>query len=92
MDPVRDWLSRYLQREQRVREPLRPEQRAALLPYLADDVRRLADLLNEPFDDWHRHSRTAIVAEPDRKFGTGYTSIDDPFGERARQGGGRRPV
>jgi hypothetical protein len=90
--PVRSWLSRQLQREQNFRDPLRPEQREALLPLVADDVRRLADLTGECFDQWlapHPVQRSSL--RPAGKFGTGFTSIDDPFGEAAGQRtGGRR--
>lgn len=88
---VTERLAQHLQREQRVRQPLRSEQRAALLPTVADDVARLSALTGESFDDW-------LADEPGRrsslrpvgKFGTSFRSIDDPFGERAGQRPGRR--
>src|ERR1700761_6533933 len=45
-------LERYLQRSNRERQPLSWDQRQALLPRFADDVRLLSTLLGEDFSDW----------------------------------------
>jgi hypothetical protein len=43
---------RFLQRGNRTRQPLGQEQRQALLPVFADDIRLLERLLGEDFSDW----------------------------------------
>jgi hypothetical protein len=45
-------LERFLQRDSRERQPLSWEQRQALLPTFADDIRLLEELLGEDFGDW----------------------------------------
>ena len=50
--PANRFLSRHLQREQRVREPLTLDQREALLPHFTDDVGLLERLTGESFADW----------------------------------------
>jgi hypothetical protein len=45
-------LERFLQRDNRQRQPLGWEQRQALLPVFADDVRLLEQVLKEDFGDW----------------------------------------
>lgn len=45
-------IERYLQRGRRERQPLSWEQRQALLPRFADDIRRLEQVLGEDFTDW----------------------------------------
>ncbi len=45
-------LERFLQRGRRERQPLSWQQRQALLPRFAADVRLLAELLDEDFSDW----------------------------------------
>jgi len=45
-------LERYLQRGRRERQPLSWQQRQALLPRFADDIRLLGELLGEDFTDW----------------------------------------
>ncbi len=83
--PVSDWLSRHLQREQHLRRPLQRHHREALLPRVADDVRLLEQVTGAPFDDWltgdHAQQRASLRLAG--KIGTGYQSIDDPFGDRA---------
>jgi hypothetical protein len=90
--PVSDWLSRHLQREQNLRRPLRRDQREALLPRIADDVALLQEVTGKPFDDWldggHAAQRSTLRV-PD-KIGTGYQSIDDPFGDRKAAASRRR--
>ncbi len=83
--PTADWLSRHLQREQRPRAPLRPEQRQALLPRVADDVRLLEEVTGQRFGDWldEGHAQSRAQLRPRGKIGTGFQSIDDPFGDRA---------
>ena len=45
-------FERFLQRGNRTRQPLGQEQRQALLPVFADDIRLLERLLGEDFSDW----------------------------------------
>jgi hypothetical protein len=45
-------LERFLQRDARERQPLGWDQRQALLPAFADDVRTLESVLGEDFSDW----------------------------------------
>ncbi|WP_018653881.1 sulfotransferase family protein [Actinomadura flavalba] len=47
-------LLNVLQREKRPRQPLTPEQRAALLPYFADDVTLLQEITGNDYADWLR--------------------------------------
>jgi hypothetical protein len=90
--PVSEWLSRHLQREQNLRRPLRREQREALLPLIAEDVRLLEQVTRADFGDWldgnHATQRTSLRLAG--KIGTGYQSIDDPFGDRAAERARRR--
>jgi len=83
--PVADWLSRHLQREQNLRRPLQRGQREALLPRVAADVRLLEEVTGDPFGDWldGGHAQRRPSLRPVGKIGTGYRSIDDPFGEAA---------
>ena len=86
--PTSDWLSRHLQREQNLRRPAgagaargpaaagRRRRRAAGAGHRGD-VRRLAR-------PRARRSSGRRCGSPD-KIGTGYQSIDDPFGERTGQ-------
>lgn len=78
-DDVDGWLSRHLQREQRQRVPITPEQRAVLIPRIADDVRLLEQVTGESFADWLDSGvpvRSALA--PAGRFGTGHQSIDRP--------------
>jgi hypothetical protein len=45
-------LERFLQRGARERQPLSWQQRQALLPAFADDIRRLETVLGDDFSDW----------------------------------------
>lgn len=79
--PVNRFLSRHLQREQRPRQPLTPDQREALMPRIADDVRRLEALTGARFDAWldaHRPGARAALA-PQGRIGTAHNSIDRPI-------------
>jgi hypothetical protein len=86
--PARDVMSRRLQREQRPRQPLTDEQRAQLVPLVADDVRRLEQVTGQSFGDWlelgvDRPARRPL--DPAGKIGTAHNSIDrplDPVGGR----------
>jgi hypothetical protein len=90
--PVSEWLSRHLQREQNLRRPLSPEDREALLPRVADDVRLLSQVTGTDYSDWldvgNAAQRSALRLAG--KIGTGYQSIDDPFGDRAAERARRR--
>ena len=63
---------------------MRPEQRQALLPRVADDVRLLEEVTGQSFGDWldEGHAQSRSQLRPRGKIGTGFQSIDDPFGER----------
>ena len=90
--PERPWqqaraaLSRRLQREQRPRQPLHAEQRRALLPQLAEDVRLLEEITGDSFDDWldGGWSGTRRPLQPRGKIGTAHSSIDRPLGPDLR--------
>jgi hypothetical protein len=81
--PANRFLSRHLQREQRVREPLTPDQRAALLPHFTDDVLLLERLTGESWSDWldldvgRFGDRTQL--RPAGRIGTAHQSIDRPI-------------
>jgi hypothetical protein len=81
LGPVNGVLSRHLQREQRPRQPLTPDQREALIPDIEADVRRLEALTGESFAHWvdaHRDSRRSLLV-PDGRIGTAHNSIDRPI-------------
>jgi Sulfotransferase family len=81
--PANRLLSRHLQREQRVREPLTLDQREALLPHFSDDVALLEQLTGESFADWldldvDRFGGRAQL-RPAGRIGTAHQSIDRPI-------------
>jgi Sulfotransferase domain len=83
LGPANRFLSRHLQREQRVREPLTLEQREALLPHFTDDVLLLESLTGESFSDWldldvDRFGGRAQL-RPMGRIGTAHQSIDRPI-------------
>jgi hypothetical protein len=80
----REVLSRHLQREQRPRQPLLPEQRAQLLPAVADDVRRLEEVTGASFGDWLDGARAVgrRPLQPQGRIGTAHNSIDRPLDAR----------
>jgi Sulfotransferase domain len=83
VEPANRLLSRHLQREQRVREPLTLDQRAALLPHFTDDVALLEQLTGESFADWldldvDRFGGRAQL-RPVGRIGTAHQSIDRPI-------------
>lgn len=83
LGPVNRALSRHLQREQRPRQPLTPDQREALLPDIVEDVRRLEALTGERFGHWldaHRDGRRSALV-PQGRIGTAHNSIDRPIRE-----------
>jgi hypothetical protein len=72
---------RALQREQRTRVPLTAEERRELLPSFLDDISLLERVTGESFDAW-RDLQNGLSRSPlaiDRKFGTGFSSIDRPL-------------
>jgi hypothetical protein len=73
-------LARHLQREQRPRTPLGADQRAALIPHIADDVARLEALTGESFAGWVDPNR---IQHPglahSGPIGTARVSIDRPI-------------
>ena len=72
---------RALQREQRTRLPLTIEERQQLLPSFLDDITVLERATGESFADWRdlQNGRTRSPLAIDRKFGTGFNSIDRPL-------------
>jgi Sulfotransferase domain len=81
--PTNRFLSRHLQREQRVREPLTAQQRAALIPEFTEDVHLLEWLSGESFSDWldpgvDRFGGRAPLS-PLGRIGTAHQSIDRPI-------------
>ena len=81
--PVTGFLSRHLQREQRPRQPLTPEQRAELIPQFAADIAVLERLTGESYADWldPRRPGRARAPKPAGRIGTAYGSIDRPLPE-----------
>jgi len=71
---------RLLQREQRPRAPLRPAERAALIPEFEPDIRRLEELLGVSLPHWRdmRNGSARKALDVNGPFGTGYSSIDRP--------------
>jgi Sulfotransferase family len=81
--PANKLLSRHLQREQRVREPLTAEQRAALIPEFTEDLQLLEQVTGESFSDWldpgvDRFGDRAPLS-PLGRIGTAHQSIDRPI-------------
>ncbi|WP_067459910.1 sulfotransferase family protein [Actinomadura macra] len=74
-------LERALQENARPRRPLTWEQRAALIPHFASDVRLLEEVTGEPFGDWlePRPSSGGMVGAR-------------PAGQRQARNGRRRPA
>lgn len=73
------WLSRQLQREQRQRVPITAEQRAVLIPRIAEDVELLERVTGESFQDWlSAGPPTRSALAPTGRIGTGHNSIDRP--------------
>lgn len=69
-----------LQREQRARQSLTPQQRATLIPHFETDIRLLESLTGRSFSHWldpRNGADRAALASPGR-FGTAYRSIDRP--------------
>jgi hypothetical protein len=79
--PVERLLTRHLQREQRPREALTPDQRDALIGHFAEDVALLQELTGESFTDWVDAHRPTTRAElrPAGRIGTAHNSIDQPI-------------
>jgi hypothetical protein len=87
MSAANSFLSRHLQREQRVREPLTPDQRAALLPHFSEDVLLLEKVTGESFAEWldsdvGRFGGRAAL-QPVGRIGTAHQSIDRPIRDEA---------
>ena len=78
------FLARHLQRGQRRRTPLDADQRDALIPKVASDVKVLEELTGESFADWldpHRADPRATLA-PNGRIGTAHGNIDRPLDGR----------
>lgn len=78
------YFSRHLQLQQRRRTPLDPDQRNALIPKVANDVKLLEQLTGESFQDWvnpHRPDPRAAL-DPTGRIGTAHGSIDHPLNDR----------
>jgi len=73
-------LSAQIQREQRPRQPLTPEQRAILIPHFADDIRLLEELTGTSFADWQQAAGMRHTdLKPTGRIGTAHNSIDRPL-------------
>jgi hypothetical protein len=73
-------LSRHLQKEQRLRQPLTEEQRAELLPTFVDDIRVLERVTGDSFSDWlASRSADSPALRLTGKIGTAFSSIDRPL-------------
>ena len=59
---------------------------------MAEDVRLLERVTRADFGDWldEAHATQRSTLRPADKIGTGYQSIDDPFGDRAAERTRRR--
>lgn len=78
-------LARQIQAEQRRRQVLTAEQRAALMPHFADDVHLLEELTGRAFADWLQPvSQRHTELKPTGPIGTAHNSIDRPLGRRER--------
>src|SRR3954470_14592736 len=73
-------LVRLLQREQRLRTPLLPDQRARLIPSFEDDIDRVEALLDVELPHWRdeRYGTGRRMLPVTGRFGTGHVSIDSP--------------
>ena len=78
--PVTSRVRQRLQREQRTRCPLTPDQRARLLPRYDDDVRLLERLTGLQLDHWREvHALSRPPLEIQGRFGTAHSDIDRPL-------------
>jgi hypothetical protein len=87
LGPTNRFLSRHLQREQRIREPLTRDQRAALIPHFTQDVTLLEQVTGESFAEWldvdvGRFGGRAAL-KPAGRIGTAHQSIDRPIPDEA---------
>jgi hypothetical protein len=74
-------LSRHLQKEQRVRQPLTADQRRELLPEFVDDIRLLEQVTGDSYSDWlASRGADSPTLRPTGKIGTAFRSIDRPLG------------
>jgi hypothetical protein len=78
--PVVGWVRRHLQREQRVRTPLTPAERAELLPAYAEDITLLERLSGLDLRHWRAADNATARPPLDIRgpFGTAHTDIDRP--------------
>ena len=94
-EPVRRLSSatavKVLQREQRTRPPLSPDERRMLVPHFLADVGLVEELTGRRLDHW-RDDRPAArrPLEVSRRFGTGFSSIDAPLSRLGRPAEARR--
>lgn len=75
------FLSRRIQTDQRRREPLTNNQRAALLPLVTSDIALLEDVTGEDFSEWRSVDRPQRqrTLRPRGPIGTAFNSIDRPI-------------
>lgn len=77
--PLVRWVRRHLQREQRTRTPLTPEERARLLPLYEDDVRLVEKLTGLHLAHWlEAKARDRPPLPIQGRFGTAHSDIDRP--------------
>jgi hypothetical protein len=74
---------RVLQREQRTRPALSLEERRLLMPWFYEDITLLEQVTGRSFEHWRdpRNSLTRRALAVDRRFGTGFSSIDRPVAQ-----------
>jgi len=87
------FLSRMIQTEQRRREPLTPDQRAALIPHFAADIALLERLTDQSFADWLESESPDNAADLKTRgrIGTAHNSIDRPLRDRLTSRPGQDP-
>lgn len=78
--PVTTRVRRHLQREQRTRPPLTPEERSELLPVFDEDITLLEKLTGRRLDHWRAeqaHTRPPLAIKG--RIGTAHSDIDRPL-------------
>ncbi|HEU0101217.1 MAG TPA: sulfotransferase [Mycobacteriales bacterium] len=87
-EPVRRLASatavRLLQREQRTRPALSPDERGLLVPHFLSDIALLEEITDRSLQHWRdpRNTLSRRALDVDRRFGTAFSSIDSPLQRR----------
>jgi hypothetical protein len=78
--PLTARVRRRLQREQRTRSPLTPDERSGLLPRYEEDIRLLEKLTGLELGHWREaHAHTRPPLDIQGRFGTAHSDIDRPL-------------